>query len=127
MDDHTKKLKGSESRDRFKQKHKELDRRLYGCDADFIFVESGGPVAYIDYKKRNDKVTWAEHQVYSYWAKDRPVYIVQGNNIDDGVFVIMQYINKDQWKDGKADKVVARTSNWDEFESWEFKVRGLTK
>ena len=68
MDDKTKILKGSPSRDSFKQLHKShCPQSYYACDLDFILVAKYPfrIIAFIDYKKHSDKITFSEVIAYN--------------------------------------------------------------
>ena len=122
-----KDIQGSISRDIFKRCHKQINKFCYACDADFILVEKSpeGIVAYLDYKKPNDKVTFSEAIAYNEWVKTKPVYIVEGLNPEAGPFVIKEYLGANwkpyppivQW--GKSITV----ANWRDFEKWEVNLR----
>ena len=72
-------LKGSPSRDNFKQWHKTLSRRFYATDLDLVLVEKTPPriVAILDYKRRSDRITFAEAIAYNHFVTlEIPVFLV---------------------------------------------------
>lgn len=118
-------LRGSESRDEFKQRHKRLSKDLYACDLDFVFVTKEYPpgiVAVVDYKRPNDKVTFSEVLAYSdLFLRGIPVYIVTGDAMS-GQFNIDLFVGGNHLEPRISTRRVARTNNWGDFEDWE---RGL--
>jgi len=127
MDDAKRLLKGSEKRDIFKQRHKELDKRFYATDADFCLISKRPPgtVAYLDYKGSGEPVTFAEAIQYNEWMKSAPVFIVMGENPETGPFVIVRYLGAN-WKPNPPDvnygeKVDIPT--WEAFGEWERALR----
>jgi hypothetical protein len=130
MDEETKALQGSPSRDRFKQRHKELDPLLYASDVDFVLVikdPKPGIVAALDYKTYSDVIRFSEVIAYNAF-KDAgiPVYIIQGSADPDGCFTILKYISGNHNPDPPVYELqeVCKTKNWQEFEKWEFELRG---
>ena len=127
MDDAKRQLKGSERRDIFKQKHKELNSRFYATDADFCLIskEPPGTVAYLDYKGPGDRVTFTEAIQYNEWMKQAPVYIIEGDNPKTGPFRIRRYLGAD-WKPeppkvNYQDEMIAK--DWQELGEWESELR----
>jgi len=127
MDERKRKLKGSEKRDIFKQKHKELDKQFYATDADFCLVSKNPPgtVAYLDYKGSGEGVTFAEAIQYNEWMKHAPVYIVEGSNPETGPFVVRRYLGAN-WKPDPpvvdyGAEVLA--SDWAALGEWERALR----
>ena len=102
MDQRKKQLKGSPSRDLFKQRHKTLDRNFHSCDIDFIWVSKRkkppGILAVLDYKKKNDKITFSECLCYNdLVSKGITVYILQelgdGEDSHEGPWILKKYID----------------------------------
>lgn len=127
MDEQLKSLQGSESRDIFKRCHKQLSRTLYATDADLCLVSKSPPgtVAYLDYKKRNDSVTFTEVIQYNEWMRLAPVYIVSGDDPESGPFTIYRYLGGD-WKPHPPTVHLEQERHclsWQEFEDWEIDVR----
>ena len=127
MDDRKRNLKGSEKRDTFKQKHKNLDRGFYATDVDFCLISKHPPgtVAYLDYKDVNDNVTFTEAIQYNAWISTTPVFIVESTNPEAGPFLIRRYLGAD-WKPNPpvvewGEEVVCM--NWEDFEKWERSLR----
>ena len=127
MDDSKKQLQGSESRDIFKRYHKHINKLCYCIDADLVLVEKDpeGIVAYIDFKKPKDSVTFAEALAYNEWAKTKPVYIVEADSPERGPFSIRQYLRAN-WRPNPpvvewGDTVLV--ANWSEYEQWELEIR----
>jgi len=127
MDERIKNLKGSEKRDAFKRKHKDLDRRFYATDADFCLVSKfpPGTVAYLDYKGSGENVTFTEAIQYNEWMTHAPVYVVEGRDPETGPFTIKRYLGAD-WQPnpptvnwGNSEYV----TDWESFERWERLLR----
>lgn len=103
MDERTKQLKGSPSRDAFKLWHKTLDSSFYACDLDFVLVVHR-PIAricaIIDYKRSGDTVSWAEILAYNNLTDAGwPVYLVNTEPSEPPylTFSVRQYISGD-WR-----------------------------
>ena len=126
MDQQTKNLQGSPSRDKFKRKHKDLSRQFYACDIDFVFVEKEplpDIVAALDYKAFGDAITFSETIAYMALVKRGiPVFIVTGN-ADAGVFKIDKFIGGHHKKPRHELKHTASTCSWEEFSAWESSLR----
>jgi len=120
-------LRGSEKRDTFKRRHKDLDGSFYATDADFCLVSKypPGTVAYLDYKDLGDNVTFTEVIQYNEWMTHAPVYIVEGGDPDNGPFVIKRYLGGD-WKPDPPDvdlEFVTQGENWYGLGIWEAGLR----
>ncbi|MGD8500063.1 MAG: hypothetical protein PVJ86_05420 [Phycisphaerales bacterium] len=127
MDEKKRNLKGSEKRDIFKRRHKDLDSSFYATDADFCLVSKypPGTVAYLDYKDLGDNVTFTEAIQYNEWITHAPVYIVQGSDPDNGPFTIMRYLGGD-WEPKPPDvtlEFVTQVEDWHSFGVWEAGLR----
>ena len=131
MNDWKKNLQGSESRDIFKRKHKSINRLCYATDLDLVLVAKHPPgvVAYLDYKKLGDSVTFTEALLYNFFLTMSPVYLVEGDDPEKGPFTIMRYFGGD-WRPNPPDietEIVAVISDWNEFETWELDLRAEYK
>jgi len=127
MDEGKRNLKGSPSRDEFKRCHKDLRRDFYATDADLALVSKTPPgtVAYLDYKRPGDSVSFAEAIQYNEWIQNAPVYIVESNNPTTGPFIIKRYLGAN-WKPDPPEVNWGKTidlANWAEFEDWESELR----
>jgi len=132
MDNNKKSLKGSPSRDMFKQMHKTLPGRFYACDIDFVLVENRPPyiIAFLDFKLPYDSVTFAEVLAYNTLSTIAPVYIVESPNPERGPFSIRRYLNgvikayptKPVITLGEAETY----HDWEAFGKWERSVRNRT-
>ena len=82
-------------------------------------------VAYLDYKTPRDNITFVEAILYNEWAKQRPVYIVESDDPENGPFTVKRYLSGNpkpeppeiEW--GKS--IVLKDSK--EFENWEGTLR----
>lgn len=123
-------LKGSKSRDDFKHRHKQLLPSLFAIDIDFCLVEKHPiphVVALIDYKKTSDEITFAEVCAYNHFILTGiPVYIVTGS-VETGEFIIEQYMGGHHKKPDVRKEFILKTSNWQEFQSWEVQLRSKSK
>ncbi len=123
-----KELKGSESRDTYKQMHKiKTSKYFYACDVDFVLVAKNpeGIIAFQDFKKPNDRITFAEVLAYNDLLKLAPVYIVVSDDPENGPFVVKEYIEGD-WspEPPKVElKEIYRCDDWDGLNEWEEKLR----
>lgn len=127
MREQTKQQKGSPSRDLFKRKHKDLSRKFYACDLDFVFVEKEpfpDIIAVIDYKKdTDDEITFAEVVAYNaLMRRGITVYIVTGD-AESGAFIIYRYEGGHHGKPRWMPKEVFRCDDWDGFAKWESSLR----
>jgi len=127
MKDKKRQLKGSDSRDAFKRCHKNLRADFYATDADLALISKSPPgtVAYLDYKRTHDYVSFAEAIQYNEWMLVAPVYIVESDDPGNGPFTIRRYLGAD-WKPeppvvnwGETVSVL----DWAEFEQWELALR----
>lgn len=120
MNDNIKNLKGSESRDVFKWAHKnKMNAPFYASDADLCLVcdKPRGVVAYLDYKTNGDSVTYSERILYDEWTVTKPVFIIQGNDPENGPFKIYQYVA------GGTMEYICDATTWQDFEKWEASIR----
>jgi hypothetical protein len=121
-------LRGSQRRDEFKRKHKELRSDFWATDADLCLIDKfpPGTVAYLDYKYPGEPITFAEAIQYNQWICHAPVYIVEAREPSTGPFTIRRYLGAD-WKpeppvvEWDMDVVVA--NDWGEFGQWEGYLR----
>ena len=128
-------LKGSPSRDIFKQMHKTLHRSFYACDIDFVLVGNrphrpAGIIAFLDFKLPQDKVTFSEVLAYNDLLKIAPVYIIESPNPETGPFAIRRFlsgvINRYPAKPSIALDNAEMCCDWEAFEVWERKIRNNT-
>lgn len=120
-------LEGSPRRDRWKRLHKDLARNFYGCDLDFVIVEKAPPgiVAFVDYKRRDEPVTFAEVITYNDLIQRAPLFLVIGNDPDSGVFEIRQYLVGD-WHPEPPTVTTshkAHCASWADYSKWESQLR----
>ena len=127
MNEAKRNLIGSKARDLFRRMHKELSPQFYACDGDLILVSKTPPgtVAYLDYKRRSDYVTFSEAIQYNEWMASAPVYVIESDNPAEGPFTVKRYLGAN-WRpeppivNWEETEVVA---NWAEFEEWEIRLR----
>lgn len=127
MHEVTRQQKGSPSRDLFKRKHKDLSKKFYACDLDFVFVEKEpypDIIAVIDYKKdTDDNITFSEVVAYNaLMRRGITVYIVTGD-AEVGSFIIYRYEGGHHLKPRWVIKEVFRCDNWQGFSQWEESLR----
>ena len=120
-------LCGSESRDKFKRRHKDFAGNLYATDADLVLISKAPPgiVAYTDYKTEFDDVTFAEAICYNEWAKTHPVYLIIGRDPEQGPFDIWLYEGAD-WRPEPpivTKSHVLRCETWEALIAWEKQLR----
>jgi len=126
MDNNTKNQKGSPSRDDFKRAHKDLSRRFYACDLDFVLVEKfpyPDIVAVLDYKQHGDAITFTETIAYNALVRrGLPVFIVTGA-VATGAFRIERYVGGHHATPRTELEFLRMTASWEEFEAWEQSLR----
>ena len=133
MDDKTKLLKGSPSRDTFKQAHKSLSNSFYACDIDFVFVGNHPPgiIAFLDFKLPRDTVTFSEVLAYNDLLKLAPVYIVEASDPANGPFKVARYtrgvINAYPRPPTITLEPVGTFCNLAAFGEWERKIRNAAR
>lgn len=145
MDKKKVNLTGSESRDRFKQLHKQkLHNQFYALDIDFALVEKHLDatecgealpliVAILDFKLPNDTPTFSEVLAYNQFLEDNiPVYIVESASTEfvektpsEQRLTVYEYEGGD-WRPDPPNwdgRVVLEEGTWSEFESWQDTLR----
>lgn len=127
MDEAKQNLKGSEKRDEFKRRHKDLDKSFYATDADFCLVSKvpPGTVAYLDYKGSGEGITFTEAIQYNEWMIQAPVFIIEGSDPQNGPFIISRYLGGN-WQPNPPEVHLERikiVDGWKEFEEWERYLR----
>ena len=128
MEDWKRSLQGSESCDVFKRKHKEeCPGSYYATDGDLILIAKFPPgvVAYIDFKKPEDSVTFTEALFYNLCTSVAPVYIVTSGEPNEGPFEIERYLGGD-WKPDPPIvdlEYVTTATDWPEYKEWEGELR----
>jgi len=130
MDDNKKALKGSPSRDLFKQAHKTLAKQFYACDIDFVWVGKYPPgiIAFLDFKLPRDKVTFSEVLAYNDLLKIAPVYIVEAPDPVAGPFTVSRYTGGDFKPNPPTVKLehIETCPDLAAFGEWEQKIRTNT-
>lgn len=131
MDNNKHNLKGSDSRDTFKHMHKNLNKKFYSLDLDFIWIEKNPPgiVACIDYKRKEDHITFSECIAYNQIMRVFPVYILEDVRGDMVSFNIKKYMGGD-WRPEPPQielKPILTKVTWQEFEQWQMSLRSLYK
>jgi len=129
MDDRTRNLKGSPSRDNFKWKHKFGPSKLYACDADFILVSKTPPgiVAVLDHKLNlnSGAVTFSEVLAYNEFLRlGIDVYLVVTND-EITTYDIHQYLGGNFKPNPPTFDSAVIESNLDDsaFWAWEKELR----
>jgi len=129
MDKHKQELIGSPSRDLFKYLHKKLSPRLYATDLDFVLIGRAPYriIGFVDVKKTDEPLTFAEVVGYNRLKEIAPVYIYYTKDVENGPFEIYQYQEGDPAPEPPrySQKRVAFCKTWDDLENWELKLRGL--
>lgn len=140
MDKSKEKLKGSDSRDIFKQLHREkLGNGFYASDLDLCLIAKYPPgiVAFLDYKRLNDYVSFSEGTLYNVLLKIAPVYVIKAELIDNTIYGPFEIdrIHHVDWKPEppnvyyysdlpvpiKEDVIICE--NWTELKKWESEIR----
>lgn len=128
MEEWKKNAQGSEAKDVFKKKHKqELPGGCYATDVDLVLIDKQPPgvVAFLDYKKPYDSVTFTEALYYNLIMYNAPVFIIESSTPEDGPFVISRYLGGD-WRPEPPDVEIEHVTNltdWTEFKEWECSLR----
>jgi hypothetical protein len=131
--------KGSPSRDKFKQLHKQLlPRHFWALDCDLELIEKQPEpfvLARLDFKLPNDEVGFTEGIAYN-WYVDLPapfrvpIFIVEAHHFDaedttEHRFTVYRYIIAD-WKPRKVNtkmEKIAEGLTWDGLGEWEGRLR----
>lgn len=127
MDGAKRNLQGSENLDIFKRRHKSINPIFYACDGDLCLVSKfpPGTVAYLDYKTTTDYVTFSEGIQYNEWMHHAPVFIIEGDDPENGPFTIYRYLGAN-WRPEPPTvnlEKVEYCETWTEFEAWETWIR----
>jgi hypothetical protein len=127
MNDATRMLVGSQSRDDFKRRHKDLDCTFYACDLDLCWVSKNPPsiLAVLDYKKDGDRITFSEVVAYcDLIEQDVKVLIVQGD-CETGQFCIQQFVAGDYrpYPPKVELAYMADTESWEDFGDFQREFR----
>ena len=125
-------LKGSPSRDEFKYQHKrKLPSNFYATDLDLVLVEKDeGIVAFLDYKKPKDLLTYTETLAYNELIAIAPIYIIVSNNPEHGPFKVISYNMKLKPQDYTIEALMRRfqvihLKNWNQPMEWEEHLRTI--
>ena len=97
-----------------KQMHKQLDSSFYAIDLDLVLIDRHRIIAFLDFKKTTDLLTWAEAIAYNRLADVAPVYIISSDNPNAGPFFIRRFMH------GYEDETIP---DWKGLEAWERKLR----
>lgn len=126
MTEEVENLRGSDSRDEFKRRHKQLSRQFYASDLDFVLVEKHpypDIVAALDYKRNSDSISFAEVIAYnSLLKRGIPLFIIKGDELK-GRFTICEYMGGHHGRPDCVLKAIRNTDSWVEFEAWESELR----
>lgn len=130
MDKDKENLKGSPSRDLFKQLHKRMmPRSFYACDLDFVLISKypNRIVAFIDYKTTKDYPRFSEVVAYNELIKQAPLFIIQSkkDDIETGPFHVFQYLGGDPAPEPPEVDInlVLSCLSWKELAIWEKEIR----
>lgn len=126
MDAAKQMLKGSPSRDLFKQMHKQTHPQHYSSDLDLVAVEKY-PYPHIpfltDHKCGNEKLTFSEVILYNdNVMKGVSVFIVRGDALS-GCFDIYEFTGGHHAKPTWSEVFVCHVDNWADFHEWEASAR----
>ena len=136
MSDTRRAVKGSPTRDTFKQLHKScLPRHLFAVDADLALVEKApfGTVALLDVKCGRDSVSFTEVIFYNDLLRyGIPVFIVQANNEDDLSnyrVTVSRYAGGDPRPNPPTYKLIepVALSGFEQYAAWENALRAAWK
>lgn len=124
-------LIGSPSRDMFKQAHKlHAPPFCYASDLDLVFVSkkpNAHIVAFIDYKKYGEAITFAEVIAYNSLINNNGglIYIVRGGDPQLGPFDIYQYCGGDWQPEPPIVDLIflEHCQTWAELVLWEITLR----
>jgi len=129
VDDDTKKLEGSPSRDRFKLNHKLLlGKDNWGHDLDFVLVDKYPCyriVAFLDYKKPRDGVSFSEAIGYNILRQVAPLFIVYGENVESGPFSVYRFESADPKPNPPrvTKTMICKCESWEALGVWEEELR----
>lgn len=130
MDKDKENLKGSPSRDLFKQLHKRMmPRSFYACDLDFVLIAKypNRIVAFLDYKNKSDSVSFSEVVAYNELIKQAPLFIIicKKDDIEKGPFHVFQYLGGDPKPEPPEVNMnlILNCFSWTELAIWEKEIR----
>lgn len=130
MNERTKNLIGSPSRDEFKRRHKDLSPQFWAMDLDFCLIDKTpipDIVAAIDYKQGGDSVTFSEVIAYNaLLRRGIDVFIVTGD-ATNGIFLIEKWFGGHHSVPRIDKRHVETVQSWDEFAAWESQLRNEFK
>ena len=121
-------IKGSASRDNFKFWYKTppMPGRFYALDLDFILIEKNPNriVAFLDYKRPGDRVSFSECIAYNVLLAIAPVYIIEAEEVPK-MTRILRFVGGDSRPDPPVvclvpDAIINDTNRWI---AWESKIR----
>jgi len=107
MDEKKKTLRGSETRDDFKSRHKQnMPDNCYASDIDLAWVGKKQVLAFFDYKRGSDATNYNERIFYEALSRAlAPVYILHEKQ--DDRFVVSKCVNGEWYWETK-------TVGWDD-------------
>lgn len=121
-------LIGSKYLDIFKHKHKKLDRKLYGCDFDYVVVEKEpipGIVAVYDFKFGRDNVSFAEVIAYCHNIRTGvDTFIIHTESSDiEGPFFVEKFVGGHHSRPDVRTIPIGTLNTWADIEKWEMNLR----
>lgn len=106
-----------------------MNRRFYACDLDFVLVEKYPfrIVAFLDFKKPFESITFAEVIGYNALSPVAPIYIVRSRDPENGPFSITRFICGDPKPDPPVveELPIASCETWEEYGASEKDLRQL--
>lgn len=127
LDDGRYELVGSPSRDTFKRRHKDMPPQFYALDIDLVLIDRAPfmIVAFCDYKRPTDNITFAEVVAYNDLLKVAQVYIIEAGDPQNGPYTIMRYLGGDPRPHPPKVEIVeeCRCTTFKDLETWEREIR----
>ncbi len=135
MNDRTANQKGSTLNDLIKLLHKlRLPPHMFGCDVDLMIVEKNPDciVAFKDFKRIGEQVTFSEVIAYNQLMKVAPIYLIYAGSEQDaqnGVLTVYRYLGGNRGPNPPTIRMelYARLQSWEEYRRWEQELRNATK
>ena len=116
------------ARDQFRRVHRYFGAGFYACNIDLALIEKypvAGVVAYLDFKKPDDRISFTEVITYLVHQKIAPVYLVRAADPSNGPFQIAAFVTGDWQVDPPICQVTFERTceTLAQLRQWEYSLR----